>query len=182
MLQIDHRESHDIDLFLDDPQYLPFLNPETQEIPLERRPDSYSSDGTRMLKLAYQDIGEIDFIVCGNITEEPTKPTAVQGYDVAMETPAEIVAKKVYYRGSSFQPRDMFDLAAVTEHFGEDYAIAALRQCGADRCRAALHVVKEARPDFVRGIVSQLMLRDGTKHLVDRAQEMSAIVLERALQ
>ena len=29
MLQIDHRESHDIGLFLDDPQILPFLNPET---------------------------------------------------------------------------------------------------------------------------------------------------------
>src|SRR5690606_10923434 len=28
MLQIDHRESHEIDLFLDDPQVLPFLNPE----------------------------------------------------------------------------------------------------------------------------------------------------------
>jgi hypothetical protein len=25
MLQIDHRESHDIDIFLDDPQILPFL-------------------------------------------------------------------------------------------------------------------------------------------------------------
>src|SRR3546814_11249323 len=30
MLQIDHRESHAIDLPLDDPQYLPFLNPETR--------------------------------------------------------------------------------------------------------------------------------------------------------
>lgn len=30
MLQIAHRESHDIDLFIDDPQILPFLNPETQ--------------------------------------------------------------------------------------------------------------------------------------------------------
>lgn len=30
MLQIDHRESHDIDIFVDDPQWLPFLNPESQ--------------------------------------------------------------------------------------------------------------------------------------------------------
>src|SRR3546814_10248418 len=51
MLQIDHRESHDIDLFLDDPQYLPFLNPETQGIKLERAPDSYQA-GTDVLKLA----------------------------------------------------------------------------------------------------------------------------------
>jgi hypothetical protein len=29
MLQIDHRESHDIDIFLNDPQLLPYLNPAT---------------------------------------------------------------------------------------------------------------------------------------------------------
>lgn len=56
MLQIDHRESHDIDLFLDDPQLLPFLNPETQGIRLERAPDSYQA-GTDVLKLAYSDLG-----------------------------------------------------------------------------------------------------------------------------
>jgi hypothetical protein len=30
MLQIDHRESFDVDIFLDDPQLLPYLNPKTQ--------------------------------------------------------------------------------------------------------------------------------------------------------
>lgn len=60
MLQIDHRESHDIDLFLDDPQVLPFLNPETKGIKLERRPDSYDTDDNGVLKLAYKDLGEID--------------------------------------------------------------------------------------------------------------------------
>lgn len=40
MLQIDHRESHDIDIFLDDPQLLPFLNPETQGYLLARKPNS----------------------------------------------------------------------------------------------------------------------------------------------
>ena len=44
MLQIDHRESHDIDIFLDDPQILPFLNPETQGFALTRLPDEYRSD------------------------------------------------------------------------------------------------------------------------------------------
>jgi hypothetical protein len=28
MLQLDHRESHDIDIFLNDPQQLPFLDPQ----------------------------------------------------------------------------------------------------------------------------------------------------------
>ncbi|MCG8559317.1 MAG: nucleotidyl transferase AbiEii/AbiGii toxin family protein [Hyphomicrobiales bacterium] len=49
MLQIEHRESHDIDLFIDDPQILPLLNPETQDfkpphraqqLPLRRHEDA----------------------------------------------------------------------------------------------------------------------------------------------
>lgn len=72
MLQIDHRESHDIDLFLDNAQLLPLLNPETQGMKLERRPDSYMSS-TTALKLAYNDLGEIDFICCASLLEAPTR-------------------------------------------------------------------------------------------------------------
>lgn len=128
MLQIDHRESHDIDLFLDDPQLLPYLNPETQGIKLEHRLDSYSVEGTSVLKLTYQEAGEIDFIVCGDITDQPTRKQDIRGCSVALETPAEIIAKKVYYRGWSFQPRDMFDLAAVAKQFGSEYLVAALSE------------------------------------------------------
>jgi len=31
MLQIDHRESHDVDFFLRDPQLLPFLDPQKRD-------------------------------------------------------------------------------------------------------------------------------------------------------
>src|SRR3546814_7262153 len=82
MLQIDHRESHDIDLFLDDPQILPFLNPETQGIKLDHAPDSYQA-GTDMLKLAYHDLGEIDFICCDSIIPDPTRAHDVQGHAIA---------------------------------------------------------------------------------------------------
>jgi hypothetical protein len=93
MLQIDHRESHDIDLFLDDPQVLPFLNPETQNIDLERKPDSYSTEGTTVLKLAYKDLGEIDFICCVDITDAPAHTKDIRGHRAALETRAEIIAK-----------------------------------------------------------------------------------------
>src|SRR3546814_3327606 len=71
--------------------------------------------GTDVLKLAYEELGEIDFICCDNILLDPTAATDVRGHAVALETPAEIIAKKVFYRGWSLQPRDMFDLAAVAE-------------------------------------------------------------------
>lgn len=130
MLQIDHRESHDIDLFFDDPQVLPFLNPDTQGYAVSRKADSYTTDGSRALKLAYADTGEIDFICCEHITEDAVAQHVVRGRTVSLETPAEIIAKKIYFRGASFQPRDMFDLAAVGEHYGAEYVVAAARQCG----------------------------------------------------
>ena len=47
MLQINHRESHDIDLFIEDAQYLPYLNPETQDYDLALAPSDYETDGLR---------------------------------------------------------------------------------------------------------------------------------------
>ena len=181
MLQIDHRESHDIDIFLDDPQVLPFLNPETQGYVLSRRPDGYLTDGSRALKLAYAETGEIDFICCEHIVDDAVASHDVRGKRVALESPAEIIAKKIYFRGGSFQPRDMFDLAAVVEHYGPDYAIAAARQCGADRCAAALDTIAKAKPAFVQSIISQLMYREKNGHLVTEAQSISGQILERAL-
>ncbi len=62
MLQISHRESFDIDIFIDDPQVLPYLNPTTQGYTLQVNPDEYVSDGTHALKIVFAGIGEIDYI------------------------------------------------------------------------------------------------------------------------
>jgi hypothetical protein len=181
MLQIDHRESHDVDLFFDDPQILPYLNPETQSIALDRRPDSYGGDGTRSLKLTYEGVGEIDFICCGSIVDNPSCPTPIHGRTVALETPAEILAKKVRFRGERFLPRDMFDLAAVAEHYGSDYVITALNQCGRPACESALSAIERANPDVVKGSNSQLMVREMTRHLVGRSQDISRDLLKQVL-
>lgn len=181
MLQIDHRESHDIDLFIDDPQILPFLNPDTQDYKISRNPDDYDTDGNSVTKLVFENIGEIDFICCADITEAPAVTTAIRETQIPLEVPSEIVAKKVYYRGARLQPRDMFDLAAVAEVCGEQYVIDALRQCGRDRCASALEVVKAADPQFVKKVVSQLMLRDRTRHLVDRSQQTARALLAKSL-
>jgi hypothetical protein len=57
MLQIDHRESHDVDIFLPDPQLLSFLDPQKHDFRFEIRPADYSGDGTSFQKLAFKDIG-----------------------------------------------------------------------------------------------------------------------------
>ena len=56
MLQIDHRESFDVDIFLDDPQLLPYLNPQKQGYLLDMKPDAYQSDGSRALKIVFSDV------------------------------------------------------------------------------------------------------------------------------
>jgi hypothetical protein len=40
MLQIDHRESRDVDIFLPDPQLLPFLDPQKHDFRLELIPST----------------------------------------------------------------------------------------------------------------------------------------------
>src|SRR3546814_1497912 len=91
------------------------------------------------------DVCSSDLICCDNILLDPTAATDVRGHAVALETPAEIIAKKVFYRGWSLQPRDMFDLAAVAEHFGSDYVLSALKQCPPDKCKTALEVIEDRK-------------------------------------
>jgi hypothetical protein len=181
MLQIDHRESHDVDLFLDDPQVLPFLNPATQGYAVSRLPNDYQTDGAQVTKLMFNGVGEIDFIVSVDITDASSVIAEVRGQAVSLETPAEIIAKKVYYRGARLQPRDMFDLAAVAEALGEDYIVTALRSCGIDALQKALHVARNADPQFVAKVINELMLRDKMLHLAGTAQETTAKHLEQAL-
>lgn len=87
MLQIDHRESFDVDIFLDDPQLLPYLNPKTQGYALDINPDGYVSDGSRTLKIVFENVGEIDFICAPSLTGNPTVRAEVRGRHVLLETP-----------------------------------------------------------------------------------------------
>jgi len=111
MLQIGHRESHDVDIFLSDPQLLPFLDPDKQDFDFESRPSDYRGDGTGFLKLAFE-VGEIDFIVAQSLTSSPTVDATVEDEAVLLETAPEVIAKKIYHRGNSIMPRDIFDIAA----------------------------------------------------------------------
>ena len=174
MLQIDHRESHDIDLFIDDPQLLPFLNPETQDYSLDLYPSSYVSDGTRALKLVFDGIGEIDVICCGWLTEDYAKPVEVKGQLIQLETPAEIIAKKLYHRGWNLQPRDMFDIAAVQRVFGDDY-VADVLSAFPKEVAQARNVAELMNPELARGVLSGLIVRE---KFADLTQTAHASVIE----
>jgi hypothetical protein len=101
MLYANHRFSRDIDAFIDDPQYLALLSPETTDVWNCNDWDK----AAHYLKLRYPE-GEIDFIVSGAIsdldpvTKEIDLTSIRAGWKptIMVEPPAEIALKKMYHR------------------------------------------------------------------------------------
>lgn len=180
MLQIDHRESHDVDLFIRDPQVLPYLNPETQGYALALMPGSYVSDGVRSLKIVFDDVGEIDFICCEPTLDGESVLRDVRGASVQIETPAEIVAKKVFHRGSRLQPRDMFDIAAVARAKGAEYLAQPLSGLP-DKVELALGVAVSYQSQLLRPVLSGLNVKADFEDLRETARDDTVEVLGMAL-
>ena len=110
-LTLNHRVSYDIDIFLEDPRALKHIagDPRTKRISNDWQfPGNY-------LKLIRQE-GEIDFILATTITENCFFGYNFSGAEINVETPAEIIAKKIRYRGSNFTIRDIFDFAQAMDH------------------------------------------------------------------
>ncbi|MBW7921174.1 MAG: nucleotidyl transferase AbiEii/AbiGii toxin family protein [Rubellimicrobium sp.] len=180
MLQIDHRDSHDIDLFVTDPQVLPFLNPDTQGFRLGQMPDGIDSDGVRALKLIYTGLGEIDFICSTALTPTPCETVELLGRPIRRETAGEIIARKVVFRGHALQPRDMFDIAATAISLGNEGIVRTLRSFPV----AAGEALKRCRAmdaGLARAVMGQLMARPAFAHLHEDAQDICAAVLEQAV-
>ena len=110
-LTLNHRVSYDIDIFLEDPRGLKTIagDPRTKRISNDWQfPGNY-------LKLIRQE-GEIDFTLAATITENSFFGYNFSGTEIKVETPAEIIAKKIRYRGSNFTIRDIFDFALAVDH------------------------------------------------------------------
>ena len=57
----------------------------------------------------------------------------------------------------------------------------ALKQCGRERCQAALKVAEAMAPDFAAGVIGQLMCRESHLPLVRNAQSLTQTTLQAAL-
>lgn len=172
MLQIDHRISHDVDIFLADPQVLPFLDPQKHDFHFEVA--DYKGDGVRLMKLGFE-FGEIDFIVAPSLTSSPTTRATVEGEMVLLETIPEIIAKKIYHRGDSIAPRDIFDIAAASEKHAESIIkeLASYR----DSVTSTLAAIDRLKPDFVSAVINQLAIKDPYKPIANVALERTKDLL-----
>lgn len=110
MRRFRHRVSKDVDLFVPDPQYLGYVSPR-----LNDRADELTQKylETEMSVKLYFPEGEIDFIASDPVTKDPYAVEHILGRDVRVESTAEIIGKKLRYRGRMFTGRDLFDLALV---------------------------------------------------------------------
>lgn len=108
-IELSHRVSFDIDIFLQRGKLkalTPASNPAARLIS-----ERYQWPG-HYLKYQRPE-GEIDFLSAVLQTEPGFVEYDFNGRPIAIETPEEVVVKKVRYRSERFTARDAFDLAAV---------------------------------------------------------------------
>lgn len=156
MLQIHHHESFDVDIFLDDPQLLPYLNPKTQGYALDINPDGYESDGSRTLKIVFENVGEID--LCPQPAGNPAVRAEVRGRQVLLETPGEIIARRFTPRRRDAAPRHV---RHRLRHENSRHGIPRLGlKAFQDKCEAALKVARQMNPQFAETIMTRLLYRE----------------------
>lgn len=155
-----------------------FLDPKLHDFEFESRPSDYRGDGAGFLKLAFEGIGEIDFIVGQSLTAPGVTKQTVEGEGVDLETVAEVITKKVHYRGASIKPRDIFDIAAASRT-NRDAVVEALRTYKDDVART-LGTIERLNPDFVNITISELTIKDKFKAVADTALS-DAVTLLRAV-
>jgi len=117
-----HRKSKDLDLFVTDARFLRFLSPRNNDAADDLFPDY--GEQVNVVRLIY-DIREVDFILAPPVClDDDVEKAEIRGRDVLVERPREILAKKIAYRGHEFQPRDVFDFAAIIAAEEEEVAQA----------------------------------------------------------
>jgi hypothetical protein len=111
-ISLNHRISYDIDIFFQDTSALKLLSPNKNH-KIRALSDDWQQPGN-YLKIERPE-GDIDFLVARTFSTSPHFLHDFMGKEILVETPAEIIAKKIHYRGSQFSVRDIFDIAAVSE-------------------------------------------------------------------
>ena len=176
MLQIGHRDSRDIDFFLPDPQLLGFFTAAVADMEAWLPGASYRGDGSLYLKVAFETVGEIDFIAAAPVVDVAPIERTIQGRNLLLEAVPAIIASKVHYRGSHLKVRDIFDIAAACEagHY------AGIRECLA-KMPAESAVALQRLGQLPSGRLVELMpredVRPGFEHLLEEAPSITRNVL-----
>lgn len=107
---LQHRQSKDIDIFLQDPQYLGYLSPHLNDANIDKMTEYVTN--ANCIQMTFPE-GGVDFIIAAQISDHSPQKQKLHGKEVFVEDPVEIVAKKMWYRALDFHVRDLYDLACL---------------------------------------------------------------------
>jgi|GEM_PF-948917 len=113
-----HRDSKDVDIFVRDPQIIPYLSPRVNDYAEEVCSGNYV-EMSNFLKLKVKE-GEIDFMVAPNVTGLLPEKIKIKDLVVPVDHPVETIAKKFFYRAESLFVRDLIDYAVVRKNLKKD--------------------------------------------------------------
>ena len=148
-----HRLSKDVDIFINDPQFIGYLTPRLNQV-AESLTTNYVED-SRFVKLSFPE-GEIDFVASAPLTARPAELETLFGRPFLVETSTEIVAKKIWHRGDEFTARDIFDFAMVAER--EPQALHEIAPILRDRRKAVLSRIQRDEPHLRESFASLIAL------------------------
>jgi hypothetical protein len=167
-----HRISYDVDIFVTDAQLLPYLAPRLNDAVAALVGYDIEED-SNALRVTRPE-GDIDILVAPLLTSPGTERVSIEGHDVAAQTPEEVLAKKMQYRGHAFTHRDAFDLAmllqrdpsrvAAAEAACSDFRLALLRQ----RLDLLLPVLIAELPEYINPTASGAPLLTEAAPLIRR--------------
>jgi hypothetical protein len=113
MFRFRHRLSKDIDFFGYDAQWLPLLSPRLNEVAASMA-TSYSEQANTVKIILPR--GDIDFVIAGDVATPVVREKArVEGREIFLDPTSEILAKKLFYRASTFTARDVYDMSAAID-------------------------------------------------------------------
>jgi Nucleotidyl transferase AbiEii toxin, Type IV TA system len=142
-LKVGHRVSYDVDLFLEDASALRLLSP-NRNAAARSITDRWQEPGN-YIKLELEE-GSVDFILAGRQTALMPWLYPFMDRKVHVEQPAEIIAKKLKYRGSRLLSRDLFDLLAV--HRWDPIQLSAAVRAVPEAARRAADRIKRFAPRY----------------------------------
>ena len=116
MLHYHHRVSKDIDIFLNNAQYLTFISPRLNDHAAIIIGKNEYQEQSNFVKLEISNGQFIDFILAPFLTKQPLRVYSLHNQKIQIETPAEIITKKIFYRSETFKSRDIYDLGVVLHH------------------------------------------------------------------
>jgi hypothetical protein len=156
MVQIGHRESHDVDIFLPDAQLLPFLDPQKRDFDFEILPSNYTGDGTTFLKLLLRSVKLIlllrnrDFIA--NDKNDRRRRGRFIGNNSGDHREENLSSRRQHHAPRHFRHRSRARTPRGCHH-------RELRSYP-DEVARTLAAIERQNPEFVNATIAQLSIKD----------------------